>query len=288
MDGSTVRVPVEGGYLSAVRSGSGPPAILCHGGPGLWDYTARLAALVEDETTIVRFDQRGCGRSKCGGPYTLQGAIADLDAVRDFFEIESPVLIGHSWGGTLCLAYALRHPSRVRGLVYLSGVGTDRSWHDIVRRRRRALFTEAEEKRVLSLVSALASTPADAQEPMVREYCQLAWPVNFANPEFGKTQIPALVPTGAHMNLEAGALADETSEAMEGETFEHQLEKLAAPVLVVHGLSDVRPYQSAQRLADALPNGRFVGLEGVGHFADLEDPAKLSQELRGFLRGLPP
>ncbi|MEU4551933.1 alpha/beta fold hydrolase [Micromonospora violae] len=43
--------------------------MLCHGGPGLWDYLAPVTRLLEDHARTIRWDQRGCGRSQRRGPY---------------------------------------------------------------------------------------------------------------------------------------------------------------------------------------------------------------------------
>src|SRR5260370_591041 len=71
---------------------------------------------------VIRWDQRGSGRSERRGPYSLAGAVADLDAVRDHFGLAKTALLGHSWGATLALRYALDHPDRVSALAYISGI----------------------------------------------------------------------------------------------------------------------------------------------------------------------
>ena len=64
-------------------SGAGPPLVLCHGGPGMWDYLGPLAQLVDDRATVVRYDQRGCGRSPGDGPFSIAQSVADLDELRN-------------------------------------------------------------------------------------------------------------------------------------------------------------------------------------------------------------
>ena len=72
----------DGTALHVEVTGSGPPVVLLHGGPGLWDYLRPLADLLPGRTAI-RFDQRGCGRSGgTDGPFTLDVALADVEAVR--------------------------------------------------------------------------------------------------------------------------------------------------------------------------------------------------------------
>jgi proline iminopeptidase len=79
----------DGAKLWTATSGGGPPVVCCHGGPGLWDYLADLAALLDDSHLMVRFDQRGCGRSTgADGPFTLAQAVADLEQLRQALSVD--------------------------------------------------------------------------------------------------------------------------------------------------------------------------------------------------------
>ncbi len=110
-------------YYEVIGGGAGTPLVLVNGGPGFdhgymhcsdtWD---RLAA----NRKIVFFDQRGNGRSsdiKEGQSCLLADQIADLDALRAHLGLEKMDLLGHSWGGYLVMAYAARHPERIRRLM---------------------------------------------------------------------------------------------------------------------------------------------------------------------------
>lgn len=113
----------DGATIWTATSGTGPPVAWCHGGPGLWDYFAPLASLVDDSLTSIRFDQRGCGRSNGSGPFTIAQAVDDLDQLRDAFGLTRWAVIGHSWGAELALRYAARHSERTTAVVYIAGVG---------------------------------------------------------------------------------------------------------------------------------------------------------------------
>jgi proline iminopeptidase len=73
---------------------------------------------------VVAMDQRGCGRSTPHAELkenTTWDLVADIERVRERFGIEKWLVFGGSWGSTLALAYAAKHPERVAGLV-LRGV----------------------------------------------------------------------------------------------------------------------------------------------------------------------
>jgi proline iminopeptidase len=65
--------------LWTATTGHGKPLVMCHGGPGLWDMTGSLAAVLAPRLSVIRWDQRGCGRSERRGPYSVARCAADLE-----------------------------------------------------------------------------------------------------------------------------------------------------------------------------------------------------------------
>jgi proline iminopeptidase len=99
----------------------GKPAIVLHGGPGS-GRTAGLRRFFDPRPyRIVLFDQRGCGSSTphAGDPTvdlstnTTEHLLADIELLRRHLAVERWLVFGLSWGSTLGLAYAERHPERV-------------------------------------------------------------------------------------------------------------------------------------------------------------------------------
>lgn len=283
-----IEVPVDGGKLAVYLSGAGPPVVLCHGGPGLWDYMGSYAELCPPGLSVYRFDQRGCGRSRCGSPYTLAQALDDLAALLGHLRLGTPVIGGHSWGAELALAFTVTHPERVRGLLYVSGIGISPEWRkEFQVRRERCLSRESRSKLEEIKASFVATNDPERRRRLTRAYARLAWPCDFADPAFGRLQIPRLFREDSVWNLEGGqALAADAEPRVVGEAFERKLRALSTPTLVVHGAEDPRPAFSARRLAEALPRGRYIELEGVGHHPGLEAPQRMQDVLKEFLMGL--
>ncbi|MBS0269019.1 MAG: prolyl aminopeptidase [Proteobacteria bacterium] len=116
-------------YVEEVGSKGGRPVVFLHGGPGSGSQTLHRTLFDPARDHVFLIDQRGAGRSH---PYlsceanTTKHLIADLEHVRDHFGIEKWLLVGGSWGSTLAIAYAERHPERVSGLVLRAlFLGTD-------------------------------------------------------------------------------------------------------------------------------------------------------------------
>ena len=124
--------------LWTIVQGKGVPLVLCSGGPGCCDYLEPIAGMVDDLCMVIRFDHRGCGRSDRARKYTLETCLEDLNAIREHYEVGRWIMVGHSFGADLALAYSMRHPEHVYGFACLSGgrVHNDRDWHRIYSERR--------------------------------------------------------------------------------------------------------------------------------------------------------
>ncbi|HEY1449308.1 MAG TPA: alpha/beta hydrolase [Solirubrobacteraceae bacterium] len=95
--------------------GSGTPVVLIHGLPGTAEDFNEVTPLLAGHRTIA-IDRPGFGYSS-GGYVKFDRQVEVLDAALHQLHVVRPVLVGHSYGGTISLAFAERHPSEVRGLV---------------------------------------------------------------------------------------------------------------------------------------------------------------------------
>lgn len=118
-------------------SGAGIPTLFFNGGPGCDDYLEPVARLVEDRCRAVRFEPRGCGRSSWDGHYDLETLVGDAEAVCEAYGVRRWLLVGHSHGPNVALAYALHNPARTLGIIGIAGgkVVDDRSWSETYRER---------------------------------------------------------------------------------------------------------------------------------------------------------
>lgn len=107
-------------YVEQSGAATGRPALALHGGPGGGLSPEMRRFFDARRYRIVMMDQRGCGRSTPHAELrenTTWDLVADIERVRERCGIDKWVVFGGSWGSTLALAYAARHPERVAGLV---------------------------------------------------------------------------------------------------------------------------------------------------------------------------
>jgi len=94
--------------------------------------------MIDDMHQVIRFEQRGCGRSDPTPPYDVETCMTDLENICKHYKIDRWITGGHSWGADLALAYTLKHTSQVSGLICIAGgrIHNDREWHKEYRRRK--------------------------------------------------------------------------------------------------------------------------------------------------------
>jgi proline iminopeptidase len=268
--------------------GAGHPIVVVHGGPD-FDHAYFLPELdrLSDSFRLVYYDQRGRGRSAEGvrpEDVTLASELDDLDRVRSRFGLESVAVLGHSWGGVLAMEYAIRHPERVSHLILMStGPASAGDWRflreELVRRR---------DPRDQAEMNEIAATDAYARGDLEAEaeYYRRHFRMTLRAPELLEALVGRL---RANFTEDGVVLArtiehrlyDETSRTEDWTLFP-ALRELDVPTLLLHGEHDFVPVELVVRIADAVPGARLTVLPGVGHFAYLEAPELVFDELSRF------
>ena len=116
-------VVVDGTRLNYVSAGSGRPVVLIHGNPGSYhDYTVAVVERLAQSYYVVAFDRPGHGYSERQDSVNTTVEVQAL-IIRDALEklsLNKPVLVGHSWGGSLVLAAAVAYGKDLAGIVLLA------------------------------------------------------------------------------------------------------------------------------------------------------------------------
>jgi proline iminopeptidase len=257
----------EGFGLHCDVTGAGTVLLGLHGGPGGdgSGYMQALHRLGGSSRIVVTFDQLGTGRSEVPPEtyrWSMEAAVADVDAVRRHVDADQVDLLGHSWGGMLALQYTLDHPERVRRLV-LSNTAPS-----------VATLVTGFIGQLLSLLparEAAAALTADAlgehDDPAFR-IAVSRWLAAYAtnNDDLATAELvrEALEPGpageglwGDRLWLSIGALRDWDVEDRLGE--------IAAPTLLVHGGRDMSSRELNHAMAERIPNCEWLTLNRNGH-----------------------
>jgi proline iminopeptidase len=237
-----------------------------------------FAGLLDGQVRVIRWDQRGCGRSERRGPYGLARSVADLDAVRIHCGLERTAVLGHSWGATLALRYALDHPDRVSTLIYVSGAGLGWAW--------REPFRQAAAKRLARHGPRLSELRAkDRTEAEDRELAILQWSAEFTGPDAMRHAEDMATPWFGINQDCYDAIWTELRQTWRESALIPACQALNVPVLIIDGAGDLRPRWAVDSLEHALPAINRRILAGVGHIPWLEAPGQFGDLLRDYLRG---
>jgi len=103
---------------------NGKPVIFLHGGPGGGTEPIYRQYFDSKKWRIIIFDQRGCGQSTPSSELidnTTWDSVSDIEKIREYLNIERWAVFGGSWGSTLALSYAIKHPNQCMAL-FLRGI----------------------------------------------------------------------------------------------------------------------------------------------------------------------
>lgn len=276
-------------YWEICGNPSGKPALVLHGGPGSGCSPGWRRYFNPDLYRIVLFDQRGSGRSTphASEPNidlstnTTPHLLRDIELLRRHLHIERWLLLGASWGSTLALAYAERHPDRVTEIV-LEGIATTTpSEIEWITRGVGAFFPDAwarfqggvpEAERSGNLVDAyhrLLMHPDPAiHQKAARDWCD--WEIAIIklhadDPPNPRYEQPAFrlgfARLVTHYWRQAAWLED-------GALLRDAYRLAGIPGILVHGRLDLgSPLSTAWHLAQRWPGSELIAVDRAGHDA---------------------
>ena len=274
-------------YWEVCGNPNGKPALFVHGGPGSGCTVGSRRLFDPAKYRIVIFDQRNCGRSTPSAvdPTTLltfnttEHLIGDMEKLRQHLRIDKWVMFGGSWGVTLGLAYAERHPDRVTAAIFASVTMTrpaDVRWlyHEVGRyfpeewdRFRRGVPESERDGDLVAAYDQLLNVQTDLQ---IRARAALSWceweaavmslepgytyPRRYVDPAFRMTFARIVT----HYFSHAAWLGDD-------QLLRNAYRLAGIPGVLVHGRLDLGgPADTAWHLAKAWPDAE-LHLVGTGH-----------------------
>ena len=255
-----------------------PPMLLVHGGRDHcrnWDWVAHE---LKERYHIIAPDLRGHGDSQwlVGGAYSTIDYVYDIAQLVRQARMEKMVVIGHSMGGSVALAYAGLYPDKVRMLVSIEGMGPSSSVADDSTPGHDRLLAWMDNLRQLSgRMPKRYPTLEDAFERMQQ-----------ANPHLTWAQARHLTIHGSNQN-EDGTYSWKFDNYMRawspvglsaGQTF-GLYRRIACPVLLVHGTES---WASAPQ-DNGLQNARSIAVDNAGHWVHHDQLERFLAILDDFL-----
>jgi len=281
-------VAIDGFELSYDRVGSGPAVVLLHGWPGdRTDYEELVPLLSGCEVVVP--DLRGFGHSDkhVADPAEQYAAPAQARSVAALIAelgLERPaVVVGYDIGSRIAQALAREHPDLVRAMVIsppVPGIGTRIFGPDPLREFWYQAFHRI----------ALSEELLDGNPEAVRAYLRHFWE-HWSGPEFtlDDKRLDHLVsvygsPGAFVASIQWYRAGGGTAAVATTETAPAPLDRLATPTVVLWPEHDpLFPREWSDRIGEFFSQARLRFVGGAGHFAPLEYPWVIAEEVRGFL-----
>ena len=276
----------DGRTLSYAVNGEGPLVVMLPGGPGM-DPSAYFTGADLIGFRQLIFCPRGTGASDAPGDaegYRIDGYVSDVEELRRHLGAEQLMVYGNSHGAMTALAYALAHPGRGARMVLINGPArVDAEYVADAAAARQRFSDRAPEgaKRLQAAAEAEEALDAATDEVSRRAAYRAVMDRYVVDPT-GVNEAFLDRLASAPMNFEAvGPMFD---ELLGGLDLLAGASRLSTPALVLAGELDATvPAEHVRRIADALPNGRYVELDGVGHFVEVEAYEKWHELVAGYL-----
>jgi proline iminopeptidase len=270
-------------YYEECGAPNGKPCVILHGGPGGAINPTMRRFFDPSRWRMALFDQRGCGRSR---PHALLDdnttwdLVADIERLREKLGVERWTVFGGSWGSTLALAYAIKHPERVEALI-LRGIFllTRREVRWFYQEGASMLFPDAWERFLAAIPKAEHGDLLAAYhkrlinpDPAVQNAAAAAWSrwegdtLSIRGPEARPAKFNDASFAAAFARIECHYFVN-------GGFFDHDgwlLDQIDVirhiPTWIVQGRFDVvTPLDSAWRLKTAWPEASFEIIWDAGH-----------------------
>lgn len=276
----------DGVRLYFAKVGSGPTMVMIPGRLFMLRDFQRLAK----GRTLIFYDMRDRGFSdaiKSSSEISLQHDVDDLEAVRAYFKIGKPDLIGFSYLGKIVILYAIQHPDHVNRIVQLGPVARK------LGTPYPESLTAGDEKKVpdpaeIQKVNELSRSGFAEQHP--REFCEIEWKTEqqrmVGNPA-NANRIPSPCdmenewPTHLEHHFAPLVASDQALDIPK-----ESIARVSVPVLTIHGTRDRNaPYGGGREWDMLLPNARLLTIQGAAHMSWIDFPEIVFPSIDRFLNG---
>jgi proline iminopeptidase len=270
--------------------------VVVHGGPGA-DHTYFLPYLLPLARThrLIFIDERGSGRSQRlqdTSLYTVENMVEDVEDVRVALTLGKISLLGHSYGGVLAEAYALKYQQNLSHLILNSTFPSTKQMNGVLAREKAQMPPE-KLKRLNELEAAGLFGKGEVWEHgrYPEEYAKLAWGTGYFPFLYGARPDPTYDPLGGETST-----SWELYRVMWGEHGEFvidgnlksveyldRLPSIKVPTLIVVGDHDECDPALSKEMNEAIKGSKLVILPNSGHMNFVDQPDRWQQAVVGFL-----
>lgn len=259
--------------------------VLLHGGPGFTlEYFLPDVQPLARNRRLLLYDQRSSGRSTLvedPSRNTISDMVEDLEQLRQHFELESFVILGHSWGSQLAGLYAIEYPSHVERMVLVGSAGpSPDTWVDE--------FNPADRLRPELRHVVEQHQQAFAENPGSRSACWDYWAIlgrGFHSTPKNARRIWGDLCERPPDRIRSSQPGEGIGIPGNEPDFRDELAAIDAPMLVVHCEDGPIAMSAPEAWVEALPNAALFSMPTGGHLPWIDRPEVFFPAVDLFLRG---
>ena len=292
----------EEGFVDAHRVliyykalGKGQPLVVLHGGPGAsHDYLLPYLLPLIRRNRVIFIDERGSGRSQQlenPSAYTVENMAEDLESVRQGLNLGKISLLGHSYGGVLAQAYALKYPDNLTHLILCSTFSSTKRMNEVFKKLKKTMAPELRTRiEKIEKVGLFGHGKEYQKNRYIPEYMKAAW---------GEGYFPYLYQNRPDPNFDPernGMMAWDLYREMWGSNGEfiidgnlisveytERLSSIKVPTLITVGDHDQCDPALSQEMHKKIAGSTLVILPKSGHMTFVDQPSLFISAVDEFL-----
>ena len=290
-------VDANGVFLYYKSIGSGPPLLVVHGGPGAsHDYFLPYLLPLARRHRVVFIDERGSGRSQKvedAKLYTVENMVEDLEAVRRALGLGRVALLGHSYGGVLAQAYALKYQSHLSRLALCSTFSSTRALNAVFEQMKSKMAPELRQRIDTMEKEGLFGHGKDYEKNRyTNDYMIAAWGEGYFPYLYQKHPDPNFDP------IASGNMSWDLYREMWGSHGEYvidgnlasveytqRLSEIRVPTLITAGDHDESDPSLARAMQEKIAGSRLVIFPDSGHMTFVDQASLFLKAVEDFLDG---
>lgn len=295
--------PMQEGFVDAhgvmiyyMEVGRGAPLMVVHGGPGAsHDYFLPYLLPLARHNRLVFIDERGSGRSQKllddPAQYTVANMVEDVEAVRQALGLGKMSLLGHSYGGVLAQAYALKYQQNLTHLILCSTFSSTKAMNEVFREMKAHMPAALRAR-----IDAMEKAGLYGKGPLYRRgrysdaYMTAAWGAGYFPYLYQNHPDPNYDPVANGVmswtlyremwGSDGEFIIDGNLKSVE---YTERLATIQVPTLIMVGDHDECPPKLAEAMHAKIAGSKLVILPHSGHMEFVDQPRLFNATVDGFL-----
>lgn len=288
-------VDAHGVLIYYVTFGKGDPLVILHGGPGAsHDYFLPYLLPLARKNKLVFIDERGCGRSQKSdtvSAYTVENMVEDVEAVRQALDLGKINLLGHSYGGVLAQAYALKYQQNLARLILCSTFHSTGKMNEVFNRMKDKMAPELRQRIEKMEQEGLYGHGRDYEKNRYTDdYMIAAWGEGYFPYLYRKNPDPNYDPVGNGLmswdvyremwGSHGEFIIDGNLKSVE---YAGRLSSITVPTLITVGDNDESAPYLSQEMNQLVAGSKLVIFPESGHMTFVDQPALFMASVDEFL-----